>query len=951
MHIRGEVASLALGLILSVVLSLSMLPMFSSQAHAEESNAAPLSGRAAISYSQADGYEAYQGWQNSPWDEASDPWYSSSGGTTRKGYPAWSLADPLSIGVTGYDGGMVTGDTVTVVADTNKTDTTGTGSFADPFFYKNVILQPYDVSQDSIQFMFNYVGAGGVNLAYTLDPNTPSGFIIAKSADPKDWNSSDDPKNWVASDSVVWEATTQNTIVQNTSDNWWKNITCTVDTSCLEANQTYYLAIKNGTAGQWGRVYADIVFEFSTDMNRDAVWDGDLSSSGYGREQGNGGTKLGLMSPDPSDVTIDLGAIATCWDNTVATPMSFNDDNAIVFKVHADGSGSNWQTISSWTNNSEIKVYDVDPVGTDGYNVEGVEPIATIANGSISCSLANPDRDWPSVDGVSIAVSDLEANKSYWLVFTESFLPGNATNPLKKPVVFGFKTSAAASQDFTALNAAIVDAETIAADAVASEDGKDVGNGATYVTAEGLKAFMDALASAKGVSAKSDATQEEINAAVAALGLAKTVYNDALKTAVTGYDDLNDSLAAAAAIKGSVRASIDGSDVSAGANWVTQAAIDQLQAVIDAQGAVASNNTATQNQVDAAQAAVDAAVEAFNNALNTASPSTVALSAALAVARAAVDEPRISSDGRDVPHGKTWCMDSDRQTLNGAIDASQDVVDAVLAASRSRAAADTSQNGVDASLAALNEALSSFNASIKTAAVDGDELLAALSKGNDALVATSISVDGTDVFVRNQWVTQTQSDAYKNVLLAAQRTAQDASRTQNGVDAALADLNAATALFEAAKQAGLKVDTSLLSSALEEAAGDAAGVEVADNAGAVPSGTVFVTQQASDAYRAAVAKAKAVLGNVNATQDEVDAAVRDLADAKSVFQAAKQVGTGGQSPDGPAVDQSGSGSAPDAAAKPLARTGDQAARSVVVGVLGCCAALGMVLLARRRMRS
>ncbi len=1608
--VRKRIAFRLFRCLLCVALCSSMLPTFAMQSYADEPEAPVANSDTSVSYSQADGYEAYQGWQDSPWDEASDPWYGSSGGTTRKGYPAWSLADPLSIGVTGYtdSSGMVTGDSVVVVTDTGKTDTSGAGSFADPLYYKNVILPSYDVTQGTIQFTFNYVGAGGVNLAYTLDPNTPSGIIIATSDNPDDWNSSGDPMNWVASDSVVWEATTSNTVVHNTSDNWWKNIVCSVDTDNLEANQTYYLAIKNGTAGQWGRVYADIVFEFSTDMNRQAVWDGNVATAGYGREQGNGGTKLGVMSPDPSDVTLDLNNISSCWNNAVSTPMDYDDNGDIVFKVHADGSGSNWQTISSWTNNSEIKVYDVDPVGQDGYNVEGIEPVATIAKGTVACSLANPDRDWPSIDGVNIALSDLESGKGYWLVFTGSFLPGNATSPLRKPIVFGFKTAPATSwdvsaagdnsvrakvtpngdgstysltvtgtgamkdydqgenrapwyadyaaqitsvtigdgvtsvgacafngssalttvkggdalaalggysfqgcpkivsmdftsstlasvadfafggqvgmwakrtvylrdaasveamkgignsgatkmclavtgggslpegallepgvlvssldkgdtpfigwfsdaactvaatwsayaspiaanevyagyrdtgklldaletaradsgsvmvstdgvdvyqdrmwvvpsdksaftsaiafasavagredatpveinaaqealieareafneakragslkvaavamwnigditaesaqatlyedgmllfsgtgdlaryatrqdvpwsanasqvksvrfagdtapvnldyyfsgctnlelvgelpstvtsmrltfanctlleespaipdsttsligtfngcislksapaiplqmidmssaffgctslaeapaipqgvtlmvgtfqgctslgkapiipssvtslyqaffgctslieapaiplgvsdmqaaffgctslrtapalpdsvtivrnlfngctslesapaipanvtdmqsmfqncialkaapaipdavtnlrrtffgcssitqvpaipdavtnlrstfqnctslislpsgfaipsgadtvdmftvsdpysptnpldtlisapadasvtsfdwasmnrklvvQDFAALTTAISNAETAATGATVSSDGKDVANGSTYVTASDLRLLTDAISAARDVAAKVDATQDEIDAAASVVGMAKDVFNAAVKTAVTNFDALNASLAIASEAKASTQVSdTNGNDVAAGEDWVTQAHADQLQAVIDAQALVATNVTATQNEVDVARMSVNAATSAFNDARNTAKPATAALAAAVQAARFAASAPQVSLDGKDVPSGQIWCTPVDKQALDDAISASQDIVDLVAAVNKI-ATMDTSQNGVDASLEALNDAVTTFNAHVNTAVVITDDLSAAVKAGNEALPGIKVSTDGSDVFVRDQWMTQEQLDAYKSALASAQRAQLDVLHTQNGVDAALADLSAASLVFDQARQHGSKVNISALGSTIDEALQSMASAET------------LVNREILDAYQASIAKAQAVFNDPNSTQDEVDAATGELMAAKAVFDAAKQAGTAAE----PVVEVSGvaanngGNEVLGTAVNLSVATGDSVFVVIVGTLLMLLASLIAAAVARRRIR-
>lgn len=406
-----------------------------------EADAASESAQRTVVYHQSDGYEPYQGWQDAPWIAADDPFYDqgSSSGTTRKGYPGWSLSDPLSLGVTGAtvgEGGAMTvgtGSTVCVVADTTKTDTSTAGTYTDPYYYKNIVLPSYDATSSAITFTFNYVGAGGADTTHLFDGH--GGFMITTSDDPADW---DNPDN------VVWTANASDCSVTNmpTADNWWKTVTLTVNNSAslLSSDRTYYLVIKNGTAGKFARIYANIVFEFNTDANTTSSWDGDTSTAEYGREQGNGGTKLGIMDPEPSEVTTDLTKLGSCWFNQISTVQTLDDGKATI-RVHADGSGSNWQTISAWTSACADKmfVYDVDPTSGGSYDASSLTPVCSVAAGTLSASLFNGDRDYPSVDGVNITACGLEGGKTYYLVFTADFQP-STTSSLGKPVVFEFTT-------------------------------------------------------------------------------------------------------------------------------------------------------------------------------------------------------------------------------------------------------------------------------------------------------------------------------------------------------------------------------------------------------------------------------------------------------------------------------------------------------------------------------
>jgi hypothetical protein len=393
-------------------------------------------------YSQSEGYEPYTGWQDAAWVAAEDPYYANSpSGTDRKGYPAWSLTDPLSLGVTSYDtssSSYVTGSDVKVVTDTNKTDTSTSCTYEDPYYYKNIILDSYDSTVDNT-FMLSCTAAGGA--AETVDGSGGSGWRnTALYSTDSDGNpiggiaitTSEDPDDWSNSENVVWTGSADNTTVQAHfagADNWFFNVNLTVPANTLEPNSTYYLVLKDGLTGGWTHLWANIVFEFHTDSA--GTWDGDLTAAGYGREQGTGGTKLGIMEPDPSDVTTDLTSLDEAWRNTVVDPVEISDDSA-TFRVHADGSGSNWQTISGIISQaSRINVYD----SLD----EDAEPVASYSAGTLAISLANTERDAPSVDGFNISVSGLEAGKTYYLVFDSTFTP-STTRPLGKDVSFAFTT-------------------------------------------------------------------------------------------------------------------------------------------------------------------------------------------------------------------------------------------------------------------------------------------------------------------------------------------------------------------------------------------------------------------------------------------------------------------------------------------------------------------------------
>lgn len=399
-----------LNVLLLVALVFSIFPSVSIVAYADETESEALS----VVYKQEDGYEAYQGWQDAPWEESIDPWYNSSGGTTRKGYPAWSLVSPLSRGVTGYDNNIITGDNVSIITDMNKSKTDGISTLDNPFYYYNIILPSYDVTASELKFTFNYVGAGGVSFS----SGGGSGFYDGHGGIAI--TTTDDPSLWENEDYIVWEGDRSNTAIAATSDNWWKNVICTINMAetQLEADTTYYLVVRNGTAGYHARLFANICFEFNTNVGGAAIWEGNEASTAYGREQGNGGTKLGIIDPAPSDVKVDLTKLDTCWYNHITTPLALGESNEVSFTVHADGSGSNWQSLSNWLGSCKDKVliYDTDPTAGGGFDTSSLVPVASYATENLVFTLANEERDWPSFDGLKITANGLKADKVYYLV-------------------------------------------------------------------------------------------------------------------------------------------------------------------------------------------------------------------------------------------------------------------------------------------------------------------------------------------------------------------------------------------------------------------------------------------------------------------------------------------------------------------------------------------------------
>lgn len=378
-------------------------------------------------YTQLGGYEPYQGWQGAPWY-----------GSGRACYSGWTLYNPLSLGVTGYDEGnstmtVGTGD-VKIVTDMNASNYSTSATASNPNYFKNIILDRLDARNGSLDFylMVLAAGGGGSNM---LAGN--GGVIISTSPTPSDWSNSSN---------VVWTAGAGDITSAGAGYAWctWSKLTASNLT--LSEDQTYYFVIKQGTSAGWSVLYGDIVFEFkvaTTDakLQDGKTWDGDPARAMGAYEQGvNGGTKIGIASPDPFTMTTDLTKSAY-WHNTINEGISLDSNSAINVKLHADGSGSNHQTLAGWQAKN-FTVYQKSGANINtstgaitGTTVAAVSP-ASDDIGTITITAV--DTNTPlGYSGVNLSIPGLTAGNSYYLWVPSDVSVGLAS--LSKPMIYEFK--------------------------------------------------------------------------------------------------------------------------------------------------------------------------------------------------------------------------------------------------------------------------------------------------------------------------------------------------------------------------------------------------------------------------------------------------------------------------------------------------------------------------------
>ena len=228
-----------------------------------------------------------------------------------------------------------------------------------------------------------------------------------------------------------------------------------------------------------------------------------------------------------------------------------------------------------------------------------------------------------------------------------------------------------------ALATAISDAEKVPTVAT-STDGSEVPTTEKWVTAGAAKAFSDAIAAAKVVLADETATQDEVDAAVTALGNAVTAYTNAQKA---GTKEVGNREALATAISDAekvptVATSTDGSEVPTTEKWVTAEAAKAFSDAIAAAKAVLADETATQDEVNEAVTALGNAVTAYTNA-QKAGTKEVGNREALATAISDAEKvPTVatSTDGSEVPPTEKWVTAGAAKAFSDAIAAAKVVL-------------------------------------------------------------------------------------------------------------------------------------------------------------------------------------------------------------------------------------------------------------------------------------
>ena len=297
----------------------------------------------------------------------------------------------------------------------------------------------------------------------------------------------------------------------------------------------------------------------------------------------------------------------------------------------------------------------------------------------------HPDRHWVSHGDKHIlwcAIDDAEAIHSLEGATKEQLelaLQGliNAMNHIHNEKQNGKKSPSVINK--SALADVINEANTKIEGVNKSNNGNDVPDTKYWVNAEAYDALQNAIGAADAVNVKETATQEEVDAAVAALETAisafapqlvnvdRTLLNNKIGEARVQRNDVNVNL----------QTSEDGHDVHKSRYWVTPSAVSEFDGAIAAASSVYLKSDATQNEINAALQNLGNASNKFNNGrqLGRNEVDRLALSNAIKDAESKLADVVIAESGSTVLNSLKWVSREMFDTLETAYEAAVELYD------------------------------------------------------------------------------------------------------------------------------------------------------------------------------------------------------------------------------------------------------------------------------------
>ncbi len=178
-----------------------------------------------------------------------------------------------------------------------------------------------------------------------------------------------------------------------------------------------------------------------------------------------------------------------------------------------------------------------------------------------------------------------------------------------------------------------------------------------------------------------------------------------------------------------------------------------------------------------------------------------------------------------------------------------------------------------------------------TGSVDVTAINTAITRANNAKVNVSQSVNGTDVYTTDYWVTSAQMTALDNAIATA-TSAKSTVLTTAAAGAAAATLDTATNSFLSAKSLGskIKVDTVAIDTAIAAADASKINIETSADGSNVDPARQWVTPDQMSTLNTAINTATEAKSTVQSV-DAVNTAAGALYSAVSTFNTQKSYGT------------------------------------------------------------
>jgi hypothetical protein len=318
---------------------------------------------------------------------------------------------------------------------------------------------------------------------------------------------------------------------------------------------------------------------------------------------------------------------------------------------------------------------------------------------ALTMAIADATREWDNASAVTDLTEATSVLNAAVAAFTAAKRPG--TNAGGGP-----------EANKTALTTAIGAAETAKAGIPVSIDGSDVSASNYWVTGAEMKALETAIAVAEMARDNPSATQTEVDNATSTLTNAVGRFGIARKAGIqsTPVAGLVAAISVATTAKAGVKVSVNGSEVSDSAYWVTRAEMNALEAAIINAETVRNDLLATPTELANEITVLNNAVAAFNTAKKFGTKAEegviadkVNLIMAISAATTAKTGATVSVDGSELSASDYWVTRAEMDALEGAIASAETVRDNPSA----------TQTQVNNATTALKNAVASFTVARK----------------------------------------------------------------------------------------------------------------------------------------------------------------------------------------------------------------------------------------------